>query len=377
VSRSVCLSAKTLHYPEGGGHLWVYLNWALGLRANGCEVIWLEALPQPRSVDKQRATVESLKRKLAPFGLADSVALCSWNGDPLPAELSRGCVDLSEIPEADLLLNVAYGIPAEIVAGARRAALLDIDPGLLQLWLSRGQVRIAPHDVYFSIGETVGRADASFPDCGLAWNYTPPCVALDEWRVTPVVPGAPFTTVTHWQAGEWMEENGEVYDNDKKAGFLPFLDLPRRTDHPLEIALCHDPEERSEWELLQRHGWRTRHAWEVSSTPQEYRSYLQQSLAEFSCVKPSCVKLNNAWISDRTICYLASGRPAVVQHTGASRFLPDREGLLRFHDIAEAIECLDRVAADYEAQSLAARDLAERYFDARVVVRRLLERALP
>ncbi len=376
MSRTVCLSAKTLHYPEGGGHLWVYLNWALGLRANGCEVIWLEAVPQPRSVEKLRATLATLKRNLEPFGLADSVALCSWSGDSLPAEASAGCVDLDAIREADLLLNIAYGIPAEITDMARRRALLDIDPGLLQLWLHKGQVRIAPHDVYFSIGETVGRSTARFPDCGLEWNYTPPCVALDAWPVTAVDRDAPFTTVTHWQAGEWMEEAGEIYANDKKSGFLPFLDLPRQTQQSLEIALCLDPEERSEWELLQRHGWCTRHAWEVSGTPQAYRSYLQESLGEFSCVKPSCIKLENAWISDRTICYLASGRPAVVQHTGPSRFLPEREGLLRFRDAAEAVECLELVAANYDEQSRAARELAERHFDARIVTRRLLERAL-
>jgi hypothetical protein len=377
VSRVVCLSAKTLHYPEGGGHLWVYLNWALGLQVNGCQVIWLEAARPPRSVENLRATVETLKRNLEPYGLANSVALCSWTGAPLPAEATEGCVDLAGIYEVDLLLNIAYGIPAEIVGRFRRTALLDIDPGLLQVWLSKGQVQIAAHDAYFSIGETVGRADALFPDCGLPWDYTPPCVALDVWPVTPVNPDAPFTTVTHWQAGEWLEEAGEVYSNDKKAGFLPFLDLPQQTHHPLELALCFDPEQRSEWEMLQQHGWSTRHAWDVSRTPEDYRRYLQQSLGEFSCVKPSCIKLMNAWISDRTICYLASGRPAVVQHTGPSRFLPDREGLFRFRDAVEAIQCLDRVAQDYENQSRVARDLAEQYFDARVVARRLLERALP
>lgn len=377
MSRTICLSAKTLHYPEGGGHLWVYLNWALGLRANGCRVIWLEAVTSPRSVEKMRETVATLKRNLAPHGLADAVALCSWTGEPLPDGVTEGCLELEAVFDADLLLNVAYGLPREIVARFRRTALLDIDPGLLQVWLSRGQVRIAPHDVYFSIGETVGRPDALFPDCGLPWHYTPPCVFLDAWPVTPADPDAPFTTVTHWQAGEWMEDAGEVYANDKRAGFLPYLDLPGRTDQPLELALCLDPEHRGEWEMLRQKGWRTRHAWDVSSTPDDYRGYLQRSLGEFSCVKPSCVKLANAWISDRTLCYLASGRPAVVQHTGPSRLLPDAEGLLRFRDAAEAVAHLDRVARDYASQSRAARELAEQQFDARAVTRSLLDRALP
>jgi hypothetical protein len=86
--------------------------------------------------------------------------------------------------------------------------------------------------------------------------------------------------------------------------------------------------------------------------------------------------MENAWVSDRTLCYLASGKPAVVQHTGASRFLPDAAGLFRFRDLAEAARCLEVVAADYERQAGLARALAEEHFDARKVVRTVLERAL-
>jgi hypothetical protein len=128
---------------------------------------------------------------------------------------------------------------------------------------------------------------------------------------------------------------------------------------------------------LQDRGWRVRDAWEITGTPWGYRRYIQSSLGEFSCAKPSYVRLQNAWISDRTLCYLASGKPAVVQYTGASRFLPDREGLFRFRDIEEAAICLDLAASDYERQCRLARMLAEEYFDARKVVARVLERALP
>jgi hypothetical protein len=175
---------------------------------------------------------------------------------------------------------------------------------------------------------------------------------------------------------DWMgdEENG--YQNDKRTGFLPFLDLPRYTTQPLELALCLSADEEDEHTMLQQRGWRVQDSWKVTSTPQDYQRYIQSSLGEFSCVKPSCVRLQNAWISDRTLCYLASGKPAVVQNTGPSRFLPDRAGLFRFRDIKDAARCLERVMADYEQQCKAARALAEEHFDARKVIRRLLELAL-
>ena len=128
--------------------------------------------------------------------------------------------------------------------------------------------------------------------------------------------------------------------------------------------------------MLLNHGWRVRDAWAVTGTPWDYQGYLQQSLGEFSCVKPSCVRLQNAWISDRTLCYLASGKPAVVEHTGASRFLPEREGLFRFRDLPEAVQCLRALSDDYERQCRLARGLAEHYFDAKTVVTKVLERSL-
>jgi hypothetical protein len=81
---------------------------------------------------------------------------------------------------SDLLVNQAYSLPSGIVKLFYRTALLDIDPGLLQFWYSNGQINIQPHDIYFTIGETVGRS-THFPDCGIKWHYTPPCVSLDFW----------------------------------------------------------------------------------------------------------------------------------------------------------------------------------------------------
>ena len=215
---TVCLAAKTLHIQQAGGALWVYLNWALGLQALGCDVIWLEAAKPSAPVEEVSAAVASLKSRLERYGLADSVALCSWTTESLPREATRGCVDLDAACAADLLLNLAYDIPAPVVERFRRSALVDVDPGLTQIWISEGGMTVAPHDVYFTIGETVGQPEALFPDCGLTWQYTPPAVFLPAWPVTPGnYSTAPYTTVTSWWGG-WMDFRGENYGNRKRDG---------------------------------------------------------------------------------------------------------------------------------------------------------------
>jgi len=374
VSLTVCLSANTLDYPNGGGHLWMHLNWALGLRAVGCQVIWLEGMNPGTPVPEVRASVAALKSRLQPYGLAEQVALCTWTGEPVPPGAAVDCLSFDAATDAHLLVDLRYDIASHVLARFRRTVLIDIDPGILQYWLGQGQIPLAPHDLYFTIGETVGRPGAPFPDCGLRWHYTPPPVFLPEWPMTPSEPTAPYSTVSSWW-GEWMECEGELFSNEKRTAFLDYVTLPTRTPVPLELALCIEEQPEVERPLLEGHGWRVQRAWDVTATPEQYRAYIQRSRGEFSCAKPACLRFQNAWISDRTLCYLASGKPAVVQHTGPSRFLPDAAGLFRFRTMDEAVQCLKTVEADYERHCRLARALAEEYFDARRIVGRLLERA--
>jgi len=380
MARTIWLAANTISYPRGGGHLWVYLNWALGLQALGCRVVWLEIVspivsPTPPR-DDVPALVAQLRQRLEQHGLRDGLALGSTTGQDLPLQWTEGCPDLDAARGADLLLNMAYDKATAVLGRCRRSALLDIDPGLLQVWISEGVMPIGRHDVYFTTGETVGRPGARFPAAGIEWHYVPPCVALEHWPASPAPAGAPYTTISHWSTGEWVTQGAESYDNSKRAGFLPFVELPAKTDQPLELALCLGANEDAERQDLEARGWRVRHAHDVASTPQDYQRFIRASRGEFSCAKPSCVRLQNAWISDRTLCYLASGRPAIVQHTGPSGFLPDDAGLLRFFDLEGAARCLDSAAADYERHCRLARGLAEQHFDARTNARRVLERAL-
>jgi len=389
MSLTVCLApANTVAYPNGGGHLWVYLHWALALKALGCRVIWLEGIDvddsDTSSAGRRRRRggpapdcVATLKTRLAPYGLADTLALYAINEEAVPEDVAQGCLDLDAAAGADLLLNLWHSAPAPVVRRFRRSAFIDTDPGLLQIWVTTGAVRLAPHDLYFTIGETVGTPAARFPDCGLRWLHTVPPVFLPEW---PTVPGplggaASYTTVAHWWGGTF-EFNGTTFSNEKRVSFLEYQDLPRRTPVPLELAVCLAEFHEEYRDVLEPKGWRLREAWDVTATPDAYRAYVQRSRGEFSCAKPAYVTLDTAWVSDRTLCYLASGKPAVVQHTGASRFLPDAAGLFRFRSMDEAARALAAAEADYERHGRAARALVEEHFDARRVVATVLERAL-
>ena len=128
MSTRVCLCADTICYPEGGGHQWVYLNWALGLRALGCQVIWLE-LVDPRTPAQEIQTyVAALRSRLNRYDLGESISLCSETGEPLSPEATVGCLDLELAADADLLLDLGHKMQSEVVKRFRRSALLDIDP---------------------------------------------------------------------------------------------------------------------------------------------------------------------------------------------------------------------------------------------------------
>jgi hypothetical protein len=365
---TVCITPLTLGYPQGGGHLWEYLNWALSLRALGCRVVWLEDIGE-HAANSPRAQVEreidTLGARLEAYGLDGALALTSFGAPELEAAAA----------ESDLMIDFAYDTPPGALAMFPRTALLDLDPGLLQLWMSQGKLQVTEHDVNFTIGETVGTSEARFPDGGFLWHHTKPAVFLAAWPITGGT-GARYTTVTNWWEG-WIELDDEPVNNDKRTAFLPYAELPARVNQPLELALTLDDyTEETDVPLMEAGGWTMRDAWEVCATPEDYRAYIQGSRAEFSCAKPSCALLANAWISNRTLCYLASAKPAVVEHTGQSGFLPEAEGVLRFRDMDEAVAAIEAVEADYDRHSRLARELAEEHFDGEKVLRRVLEIAL-
>ena len=380
VTPVVWLGANALSWPEGGGNLWVFLNWALGFRALGCRVVWLEGLDPKVSASELRANLPALEARLDRYGLADMIAVYYRTGEPWKKGATGGSIAIEEAEDADLLVNMSYELPDALAQLFRRTAVLDIDPGLTQVWMSEGVGPITRHDRYFTTGEGVnGRFGAGGP----TWLHIPPCVALDWWSPAPAADGG-FTTVSNWDNPEWVTYRGHSYPNTKRDGFSPFLDLPALTDESLELALCIEADEelhlseysQAERDSLKARGWGVVHSYEVASTPWDYQSYIRRSKGEFSAAKPSCAKLQAGWVSDRTICYLASGKPAVIQDSGPTRVLPHGEGVFRFSTVEEAARCLEEVATDYPRQCALARQLAEEHFAPDKTCKVLLERAL-
>jgi hypothetical protein len=383
---TVVISAyRTLKFLEGGGHFWVYMQYVQGLRQAGCEVYWLEWVARDGPW-RERSRIDTWLRRLNRFGLAGKVILYTdangERGEGSEYDYLVGTRTEAEevFKRADVLLNFHYAIDAGMLAHFRRTALIDIDPGLLQMWMSTGQVPIAPHDLHFTIGETVGTPSARVPDCGVEWVHIRPSVCLEQWPYTYDPGSDVFTTVTDWWSGfatEIVNGREELYDNNKRVSFLQFAELPRWTSQPLELAVYLGADDIDDRRTMERQGWRIRPSVEVSSTPETYRSYIQRSRGEISCVKPSYLKLQDGWISDRSLCYLASGKPVVMQRTGLSPSLPSGEGIFQFSTLAEAAEALATVNADYEKHCRVAREIAETHFDARKTAERILDIAVP
>lgn len=384
-------------YPEGGGHFWVYMQYVAALRKLGCDVLWLERFRSSGDPQRDGFMLATFLERMQRFGLEKKVVLYELEAGLLRYIGAEAATVESTLARADLLLNFHYGIERRLLDRFRRTALVDVDPGLLQHWIHRGELEVAAHDYYFTTGETAGTPDATFPDCGLPWKPIRPGVDLDLWPVVPTPEGASFTTVSSWMGGvdgEWVSDgDGSFYDNNKRVSFLRFLELPRLAGRTLELALCLDESPESEARArrngyadyrgdaadrrrLEENGWRVLQARQVAGSPEHYQKYIQGSRGEFSCAKPSCMKFRNAWISDRTLCYLASGRPAIVQNTGPSSYLPNGEGLFRFSTYEEAARAFAAIDSNYDKHCRAAREIAEAYFDSTRIVADILNRAL-
>jgi glycosyltransferase involved in cell wall biosynthesis len=366
---------RTLKFLEGGGHFWVYLQYVHGLQQAGCDVYWLERVPE--GPWREQSRIETWLHRLKRYGLDGKVIV--YTDGPHDYLVSTRSEAHQVFNRADLLLNFHYAIDPELLACFRRTALVDIDPGLLQTWMSTGQLSVAAHDRYFTIGETVGTPSARFPDCGLDWVRIRPPVCLDLWPYIHDPRCEAFTTVTDWWSGfatDLVDGREVLYDNNKRVSFLAFAELPGLTSQPLELAVYMAAGDAADRRMMERHGWRIRHSLEVSSTPETYRSYIQRSRGEISCVKPSYVRLQNGWISDRSLCYLASGKPVVMQRTGLRSYLSADGGIFEFSSAAEAAEALATVNADYERHCRSAREIAETFFDARRTTERILDVAL-
>jgi hypothetical protein len=283
----------------------------------------------------------------------------------------------AELERADALVNVS----AVTVLGEEHMRVpvriyLETDPVLAQIEIAQGNERtiglLAAHTHHFTYGENFGAPDCTVPLERFTYHPTRQPVILDWWRSGPGDRQRPaFTTVASWkQTAKDIEWQGELLTWSKDVQFQHVIDLPRRVSRPLELALAIEDDDAVA--RLSVAGWSVVPARPLSDDLDRYRDYVRASAGEFSVAKAQNVRLRSGWFSDRTACYLAAGRPAVVQDTGFGNVLPQGEGLFAFNTIDEAAAAIEAIDSDYERHARAAAELAREHFDAEAVLGRLL-----
>jgi hypothetical protein len=366
--------------PDLGGATWAVLQYLLGLQRLGMQVFFVESVsaaalqPQGASLcgSENARYFQSVMRT---FGLEDRSALLL---DGTNESVGLALDDVRAISErADVLLNLSgLLVREELSARIPVRVYLDLDPAFTQLWYSvQGlDMRFGSHTHFVTVAESLGQAECPVPTCGIDWIPTRPPVVLEQWPAQRTA-GAGFTTIANWRGYGSIEHQGVLY-GQKVHSLRPLLALPQRTRERFVLALSIHPDEKADLRALDRNGWELADPAQVAGSPASYRSFVQESRAEFGLAKSGYVLSRCGWFSDRSTCYLASGRPVIAQDTGFSSFIECGEGLLPFRTDEDGAAAVEAVQGDYARHAAAARRIAEEYFDSDRVLGRLMTRVL-
>jgi hypothetical protein len=277
---------------------------------------------------------------------------------------------------ADLLINVSGMLTdASLLSRVDTRVYLDLDPAFIQLWQAvQGiDMRMEGHTHFVTVGLQIGQPGCDVPDCGRTWIATLQPVVLEHWPNAGETSDDVFSTIGNWRGYGSIEHNGIFY-GQKAHSLRRIIELPRCTSQRILLALSIHKEETKDLASLAANGWSVIEPANVAGTPAMYRQFIQRSKAELGIVKSGYVASRCGWFSDRSVCYLASGRPVLTEYTGFSPRLPSGEGLLTFHGLDEAIAGINAINSDYARHSKAAREIAETVFDSDRVLTRLVER---
>lgn len=369
---TIVVSGMVAGNPHQGGATWAVLQYVLGLRRLGHDVFLIEpvVLEGPLEESVQAAY---FRRVAADHGLEGNAALVrTGSAETCGLPYDR----LREIGRrSDLLLNISGMLTdAELIGAIPLRAYLDLDPAFVQIWhAAKGlDMRFAGHTHFVTIGQAIGQPGCDVPTCGLPWIATLQPVVLARWPAAgPIVHDA-LTTVGNWRGYGSIEHAGVVY-GQKAHSLRPLMSLPARTRERFLLALAIHPDERQDLDALAANGWQLADPAGVAGTPARYQAFIQGSKAELGIAKGGYVASQCGWFSDRSVCYLASGRPVIAQETGFSRFLPTGAGLFAFATAEDVLAAIEELNRDYCRHARAARALAEDCFDSDKVLSHLLE----
>jgi hypothetical protein len=371
-------------YPMGG-MAWQVLHYLIGFQRLGCTCHYVENSAAPPYSPRLGSIATSARENLAflratfrRFDLGDAWSYydCltdSWGG-------MGGSRTRQVLERADLIVNLCGAtLPDRAPRPKGCLAYVETDPGIEQVRLANGDAGarsfVQAHDLHFTYGWRIGEPDWPIPACGIDWRKTHPPVVVDLWDSPPRDVATWRTVGTYRNEGKDVVVGGRKFLWSKHPSFDRVMDLPSRTRERLELALWIADRDGEARERLLRHGWLLRDPYAVSHDAEIYRRYLQEAKGEFTVEKDQLVGLRPGWFSDRSVCFLAAGRPCVLQDTGFDSRIPAGPGLLAWSTVSEAAEALERVAGDFDAHSRGAREVAQAFFDTRVLLPPILEAA--
>jgi hypothetical protein len=375
----VVFSGSIGRFPIGG-HAWINMQYLIGLRELGHEVYYLEECGDASWVydwEAQALTDElEYPSRYVAACLAEAGLAGRWIYRAGDRAAGMSLEAFRQVCAAASLLLVhavplARWRPEYLLP--RRHAFIDADPGFVQIGLCRGDPLLAETvarcQSLFTVGQQVGAEGCLIPDTGRRWHPTVAPIALSHWPEVEDEPGPEFTCVLQWRGFRDEVHEGVVY-GQKDREFPRFLTLPRLTRQRFRIALTGAGPE-----VLAGHGWAVEPGWVVSRTPASYRAFIRGSRAEFGVAKHGYVQTQGGWFSDRSVCYLACGRPVLVQDTGLCGWLPLGKGVVAFRNLQEALAGVEDINADYRGHCRQARRLAESVFATDRVLPELVGRA--
>ena len=380
-SGRVVVLGITAQYPMAGV-TWQAMHYLAGLRALGCDVFYVEDSGAPPydpasggvAIDPS-PNVAYLATVMRRLDLAERWAYWDaqrdvWHG--LDAPQVRALYG-----SADAIFNLcgATRLRPEHRQGAR-LCYVETDPIYEQMRVANGDADsiafLAEHDLLFTYGELLGTPSCTVPVERFTWIPTRPPVALDEWA--PRDPGTAYRTIATWEnKGKNVEFRGESYQWTKHLNFLRMIDVPRQARTRVELAM--DPLDAGVRADLETHGWTLVDPRPISADVDAYRGFVEGARGELTVAKDIYVRPRSGWFSDRSVCFLAAGRPVVTQETGFSERVPSGRGLLAFATVEEAAAALRTVEGDYASHARAAREIAAEYFAAERVLGAMLDAA--
>ena len=395
------------HYTLGGV-TWDYLQYLIGLKQLGHDVYYLEDSGEwpyntdggisgndwvARDCDKN---INYLNKVLSRYGFEDRWSYffppeSKWYG--LPNSKRK-----SIIASADLLINVSGALakPSKYES-VKKLIYIDSDPGFtqvkLKLKLKKFIKRVAAHQVHFSFGENL--PDELTTDSDYNWIPTRTPIVLSEWKSEVQFENV-YTTIMNWTSYRSRKYKGKIY-GQKDIEFVKFIELKNKLKN-IDFEVAMTKLSHKNWEsaiehlipeynidihnsfknpadLLSHYGWKIVDAEEKCGDIDSYRKYIFHSKGEWSVSKSGYVTSKPGWFSCRSACYLAAGKPVIVQDTGFDKVIPVGEGVLQFSTMEEATEAIREVEARYGFHSKRALEIADEYFDSAKVLKKLIEQS--